>query len=106
MAKQSSKAIASPCSATVQRTERQIAFELTRPLDDLEEMLLVEFAGRTMTMQQVFASHHVGRPFLSRNYKAVLKKLEEEGKITASPPAAKRKANTFADSVQVTFPPR
>ncbi len=83
-----------------------LLFELTRPLDDLEEMLLSEFAGRTMTMREIFEAHNVGRPFLSKNYKDVLKKLEREGKIVADPPAHKRKANTFADHVRVTFPQR
>lgn len=108
MAKQSSKADQNVPSFSYCPADRKfpMLFELTRPLDDLEEMLLSEFAGRTMTMREVFDAHHVGRPFLSRNYKDVLKKLEREGKIAADPPAEERKADTFADRVSVTFPIR
>lgn len=106
MAKQSSKADQQVPSFSYCPADRRykLLFELTRPLDDLEEMLLNEFAGRTMTMRQIFDSHQVGRPFLAKNYKAVLAKLEQAGRISADPPAAKRRANTFADSVRVTFP--
>lgn len=81
-------------------------FELARPLDDLKEMLLDEFAGETLTMKEVFDRHQVGRPYLAKNYKEALGALEEKGKIKADPPAAERRRNTFADAVEVTFPPR
>jgi three-Cys-motif partner protein len=83
-------------------------FELSRPLDDLGDMLLQQFAGRTMTMAEVYNKHHVGKPFIKGNYKSVLAKLETEGKIRAIPPADRRKKVkgklTFADSVDVSFP--
>jgi three-Cys-motif partner protein len=79
-------------------------FELARPLDDLEGMLCNEFAGRTMTMLKVFQAHHIDRCYIKKNYKDVLLKLEMDGKIKADPPRAKRKKNTFADHVRVTFP--
>jgi hypothetical protein len=85
-------------------------FELSRPLDDLAEMLLSEFAGKTLSMQKVYEGHHVGRRYIKRNYKDALRNLEAEGKITADPPAEdrmKRKGQvTFADHVQVAFPAR
>lgn len=104
MAKQSSTADQQVPSFSYCPADRKypLLFELTRPLDDLEQMLLDEFAGRTMTVKGLFDAHHVGRPYLLKNYKAVLLKLEREGKIEANP--AKRKANTMADHVQVSFP--
>ena len=75
----------------------RLLFELTRPLDDLEQMLLHAFAGRTLTVRQIFDGHQVGRPYLLKNYKAVLLNLERTGRITTDP--AKRKANTMADHV-------
>jgi three-Cys-motif partner protein len=85
-------------------------FELTRPLDDLEEMLLREFAGETLTMQDIYMAHNVGKRFIKRNYKRVLAAMEAAGKITASPPADKRPTrkgeSTFADKVLVRFPKR
>lgn len=106
MASQSSKADQQVPSFTYCPADRKyrLLFELTRPLDDLEQMLLDEFAGRTLSMKQIYDVHNVGRPYLSRNYKAVLTKLEQEGKISANPPKSKRRANTFADGVRVTFP--
>lgn len=79
-----------------------LLFELTRPIDDLAEMLLAQFAGQTLTMQEIFERHNIGTPFVSKNYKSVLLKLEQEGRIQANP--SKRPKGTFADRVVVTFP--
>jgi hypothetical protein len=43
-----------------------VLFELARPLDDLKKKLLLrEFAGRTLTMKEIFDQHQVGRPYRS-----------------------------------------
>lgn len=85
-----------------------LLFELTRPLDELESMLLFQFAGRRLTMEEVYTEHSVGRPFVKANYKKALASLEKADKIKADPPAdqrPKRKGEpTFADSVVVMFP--
>jgi three-Cys-motif partner protein len=80
-----------------------LLFELSRPLDELTDMLLDEFAGQTMTMIKVYQRHHIGKRYIKKNYKDALLKLEAKGKITAEP--SKRRKNTFADTVRVTFPP-
>lgn len=89
---------------------QSLLFELSRPLDDLEGMLLDYFAGREMTMLEIYDQHHVGKRYIKSNYKNVLSKLEAKGKLTASPPAdMRRKRNgepTFSDNVIVTFPPK
>ncbi|MYA56940.1 three-Cys-motif partner protein TcmP [Candidatus Poribacteria bacterium] len=92
-------------------SQRQpLLFEYSRPLDDLANMLLENFAGRTMTMKQIYDQHNIGTPYLDYNYKHVLTNLEIEGKIQAEPPASKRPKRkgkiTFADRVKVTFLPR
>lgn len=83
-------------------------FELTRPLDDLEDMLLYEFKGQSLTMKRIYESHSVGRPYIKANYKKALANLESRGLIRASPPAVKRRSTkgipTFADNVLVSFP--
>jgi three-Cys-motif partner protein len=89
-------------------TERQpMLFELTRPLDELEGMLLEHFAGKQTTMEQVYQEHNVGRRYVKSNYKEALRNLEASGKIIANPPAQqrpKRKGEvTFADRVIVRF---
>ncbi len=87
-----------------------LLFELARPLDELEAMLAEEYAGQTLTMQQVYEGHHVGRRFIKRNYKDALRKMEESGAVGIDPPAAKRlKRNglvTVADTVRVAFKKR
>lgn len=84
--------------------ERQhLLFELSRPLDDLEQMLLTQFAGQTLSMFEVYEEHNVGTPYVKRNYKDILLQLESAGKIIANP--AKRRPGTFGDDVMVTFPP-
>lgn len=86
-------------------TEYQpLLFELSRPLDDLENMLLDEFADQTIKMIDIYHRHHVGRRYIIRNYKDVLLKLEAEGKITTNP--SKRRKNTLGDNVEITFPPK
>lgn len=82
---------------------QQLLFELSRPLDDLGGMLLSTFAGRTLSMQQIYGEHNVNTPYIKRNYKDALLQLEKEGKIEAY--KAKRRKGTFADDVLVTFPP-
>jgi three-Cys-motif partner protein len=84
----------------------QMLFEFTRPMDQLAEMLLKCFAGRTLRMSQIYEEHSVGRPYVRANYREVLNRLETEGRVTADPPASKRRKGTFANRVVVTFPPK
>ncbi|MEM7132065.1 MAG: three-Cys-motif partner protein TcmP [Chloroflexota bacterium] len=78
-----------------------LLFELARPIDDLADMLVAQFAGQTLTMKEIYERHNVGTPFVSKNYKSVLLKLEQEGRIQTNPANRKR---GFADHVKVTFP--
>ena len=74
-------------------------------IDALKNDLCTRYAGRIMSMQQIFLSH---RQYTTSNYKDVLNELEEESRITADPPAAKRKMmkgkRSFAPKTLVTFP--
>lgn len=85
--------------------QQPLLFELTRPLDQLESMLLDNFSGKTMTMAEIYDQHHVGKPYIKKNYKTALSNLESQGKITVhSPEDKKRRKGTFADGLKVTFP--
>jgi len=109
MAKESSEKIQGvPSFVYNPATSRQpFLFELTRPLEDLESMLLDNFAGKTMTMKNIYDQHHVGKPYISSNYKEALKNLEQQGKITVTDPLKRqRRKGTFADYLEVTFPPK
>lgn len=85
-----------------------LLFELSRPLNDLTEMLLDEFAGKTLAMVDIYNRHHVGKRYINKNYKEALRQLENQGKIITSPPPNQRPKRqgeiTFADKVMVTFP--
>lgn len=93
-------------------TEKQLLlFGYTRPLDDLAEMLLATFAGRTLTRRQIYDQHNVGTRYIPNNYKEILIKLEDEEIIQTDPPANKRPKRkgevTFSETtVKVTFPPK
>jgi three-Cys-motif partner protein len=79
-------------------------FEYSRPLDDLSNILLKEFAGKSLTMVEIYDTHNVGTRFIKKNYKHALMELERESKITTEPAAEKRRSGTFADHVRVTVP--
>jgi len=81
-----------------------LLFELSRPIAELAEMLLVEFSGQTLTMHDIYFRHNVGRKYVSKNYKDVLLELEQKGQIQTEP--SKRRKGTFGDNVLVTFPNR
>ncbi len=78
-------------------------FELNRPLDDLEDMLLEEYAGQTLTMRRIYEDHSVDRPFISKNYKDALIKMERSGKIQTH---GRKVSRGFADHIRVSFPKR
>ena len=81
-----------------------LLFELTRPLDDLEGLLLRDFAGRHVSMDDVYLQHNVGRPYISRNYKDALMRLEHRGLIVCVPAAEKRRKGTMGPNTLVQFP--
>jgi hypothetical protein len=85
-----------------------LLFELTCPLDDLENVLLQDFRGRRLSLKELYKEHSVGRPYLLKNYREVLRKLENRGKIRADPPADRRRVVkgevSFNEKVMITFP--
>jgi len=86
-------------------TEKQkFLFTFSRPLDDLSQMLLDEFEGKSLKMVEIFKRHNVGKPFIKKNYKDILYKMEEKGLINVKPPKSQRNKGTFGENVLVTFP--
>lgn len=89
---------------------RQFAllFALSRPLDELEGMLVKDLAGQRLTVDALYLKHSVGKAYVRANYKKALARLEAAGKIQAQPSAKDRPKRhgdvTFADQVVVTFP--
>jgi len=91
--------------ATVRQT---LLYEYSRPIEDLEKMLLSDCVGMTLSMREIFERHNIGRRFVSSNYKGALINLERQGKIVTKPPASQRRQRkgipTFGNDVIVTFP--
>lgn len=104
MAKHSSQSVQGVASFEFnpQRERQPTLLELSTPIDDLGEMLLIDFAGQTLTMREIYDLHQLDKPYIESNYKKALLKLEQDGKITTYP--ASRRSNTFANNVRVTFP--
>lgn len=78
------------------------------PIDNLAEELMKLFTGRTMSVKEIYYSHHIGTGFILKNYQDALRKLEEQKQIVTQPPAEKRTKRdgivTFSENVMVTFP--
>ena len=78
---------------------------LSRPLDELQGMLLKQYDGRTIDFKALYEEHSVDKPYIKKNYKDVLPELFEAGKITAvsaktgKPP----RKGTFSDDMRITF---
>jgi three-Cys-motif partner protein len=71
-------------------------------LDELEDGLVISFAGRSAAMIDIYHEHNVGKPYMRSNYKAALINLEQAGRISTNQP--NRRRGTFADTVVATFP--
>jgi three-Cys-motif partner protein len=79
------------------------------PIPDLQAELLVAFAGRSVTVAQVFSEHHpTNERFLLRNYQEALRRLECSSAVSATPPSQDRpKRNgivSMAENVTIIFP--
>ncbi len=84
-----------------------LLFAMSRPLDDLEQMLLTKFAGCTLDYQQAYQEHNVGTPYIEKNYKDAMRNLEAKGQITTPIPASRRKkfkGEVTVKNVLFTFP--
>ena len=80
---------------------------LEHSIPALKRDILNVFDSRTLSVQQVYERHSVGKPYILRNYKDALKELESEGHVSVDIPAEKRPRRkgevTLADSRLVTF---
>lgn len=88
--------------------QRGLFDSLYSPINELAEDLTKLFAGETLSAKDIFHKHSVGKNYIFRNYQDALRKLEEQGKITANPDSSNRRkvqgVVTFAENVIVTFP--
>jgi three-Cys-motif partner protein len=81
--------------------------EAFHSLNGLEHELLHMFAGRRVTLEQAFQEHHIGKPYIQKNYREAFRNLEIRGEIAADIPAGKRKkrkGQVTITGVPFTFP--
>ena len=88
--------------AAAKRAEYQL-FELEKPLDELKEILLDDFAGMTIKMQEIFDKHHFGKRYIEKNYKKALLELEAQNKIKTNREKRRARKGTFPADMIVTF---
>lgn len=85
--------------------KQTLLFQLSRPIDDLQKDLLDIFAGRRLTMEEIYEEHNVDTPYIKKNYKDALRTLYDEDSIKAVSPKGKPpRKGTFGDKIIVTFP--
>lgn len=80
----------------------------SEPPYELATELLRAFAGRTMTLTEVWREHAHGTNYVERDYRNALLHLEAEGKILVDPPADRRGTRdgrlVWGSSTKATFP--
>jgi hypothetical protein len=82
-------------------------FELVRPLGDLEDMLIEDLAGQSFVgLDGLFERHSVGKGFVIKNYREVLCRMEQEGKVSMIPASPPRRKGTIGKDVKIIFPRR
>lgn len=82
-----------------------LLFSLQRPLDELSNSLIKDYAGVQISRKEIYHEHSIDTPYLQKNYTEALKKLEQEKIITAHPTnGKKRRPGTYPEHVLISFP--
>jgi len=85
--------------------KQSLLFQLSRPLGDLGELLKVKYSGKQLSVQEIYVQHNIDTSYIKKNYKAILLMMEEAGEIqVVDPMKKKRRKDTMADRLMVTFP--
>lgn len=80
-----------------------LLFSLAQPMSKLKQMLLDDYAGKTLSLTEIYEQHSVGKRYLRKNYREALIALEAEGEISASSINGKRQKDTYPDHVKIQF---
>lgn len=81
-----------------------LLFSLNQPLTQLRASLLNKFAGREISVADIYERHSVDTRYVMKNYKECLAQLETTGKINVRSLKGARRKGTFADHLLVRFP--
>lgn len=79
------------------------------PIPELQNELTRVFAGRTLTVGQIFEEHHVtSERYILRNYQEALRRLELSSSVVTTPASDTRPKRdgivTMSEVVKITFP--
>ena len=76
--------------------------------DKLGRDLLKIFAGKKLTLKEIYLAHHINNHYIESDFKSAVRLLEERNLIITDPPAEKRRLyqgiRTVSDKLQITFP--
>lgn len=78
-------------------------FELVRPLGDLEDLLLADCAGQSTYFRPLFEKHSKGKGYVAKNYREVICRMADEGKVNLESPTKRRKGE-IGPKVKIIFP--
>jgi hypothetical protein len=66
------------------------------------------FAGKTLTLDEVFFKQNIGTPFIRRNYSEIIGELEKNGVVSVDRPPRSRPIIkgkfTYGKNTRITFP--
>ena len=79
-------------------------FAFLRPVEDLGNMILHDLAGVTAGIEEIYEMHSVGKPYVLKDYREQLCKLEQESKVTMDKPCPPRRKDTLAKHVMISIP--
>lgn len=87
------------------KDKETLLFKFETPIEDLENMLLSEYAGKAISMGDIYKQHSLDLPYILKNYRTALCSLENQGKVNVSDPEGKnRRTGSFPERLMVTFP--
>ena len=75
-----------------------------QPMSQLRESLLNSFAGREIIFDEIYKVHSVDKPYIRKNYRKAIIKLEEDGVVSAYSSRGKRRGRTYPSHVFIKFP--
>lgn len=81
-----------------------ILYLLSQPLEELKGMLATEYAGKSVSVENIYRQHSVGRPYVLKNYKDAIKEMEDAGIVSVKDPhGKKRRKGSLADRLIISF---
>jgi len=78
---------------------------LSRPLGDLQDMLLKEYSNQSVDFMELYMAHSVDKRYIKKNYKEVLRSMYASGMIDAKSIKTNKppRKGTFSDDMRITF---